>query len=99
MAAMIFEMAGGDYEFMIDTPKDMPNQIIPSLKPVCFGSRICKGYKTRLHSYLGEGFSGDYGLSKCSHYLWGMRNTWATDQYALLFLINYDEDNGPICRL
>ena len=28
-----------------------------------------------------------------------MRNTWATDQYALVFLINYDGDNGPICRL
>ena len=33
------------------------------------------------------------------HYLWGMRNTWATHQYALVFLINYDGDNGPICRL
>ena len=28
-----------------------------------------------------------------------MRNTWATDQYALVFLINYDGENGPICRL
>ena len=38
-------------------------------------------------------------MRKLSHYLWGMRNTWATDQYALVFLINYDGDNGPICRL
>ena len=28
-----------------------------------------------------------------------MRNTWATNQYALAFLINYDGDNGPIYQL
>ena len=33
MAAMICEMDGGDCEFMRDPPKDMPNQIIPSLNP------------------------------------------------------------------
>ena len=97
MAAMICEMAGGDCGFMRDPPKYMSNQIIPSLNLVCFGIRRYKGYETRLHSYLVEGFARDYGLSKCSHYLWVMRNRWATDQYALVFLINYNGDNGLIC--
>ena len=79
--------------------KDIRNQIIPSLIPFFFGSRRCKGYETILHSYFGEGFAGDYGLSKCSLYLWDMRNTWETDQYALVFLINCDGENGPICQL
>ena len=96
MADMIREMAGGDYEFMRDPPKDMPNQIMPSLNPVCFVSRRCKGYEIRLHSYLVEGFGGENGLSKFSHYLWGMRNTWVTYKCALVFLINYDGENGHI---
>ena len=49
MDEMIHEMAGGDFEFMIDPPKYMPNQIMPSMNPVFFGSRICKGYETILH--------------------------------------------------
>ena len=73
--------------------------VMPQLKPVCFGSRRCKGFETRLHSYLGEGFTGDWGLSKCTHYLWGLRNTWITDQYALVFLLTYDGDNAPVRRL
>ena len=28
-----------------------------------------------------------------------MQRQLATDQYALIFLISYDESNGPICRL
>ena len=28
-----------------------------------------------------------------------MRNTWITDQYVLVFLCNYDGNNGPIFRL
>ena len=67
MAAMISDMAGCDCIFIRDPPKDMPNQIMLSLNPVCFGSRRCKGYETKLHSYLGEGFAGDYGLIKLSH--------------------------------
>ena len=38
MAALICEMAGGDFEFMRDPPKDIPNQIMPYLNPVFFGS-------------------------------------------------------------
>ena len=97
IAAMICEMAGGDCEFMIDPPKDMPNQIMPYMNPVFFGSKKCKVYETILHSYLEKGFAVDYGLSNCSHYLWGMRNTWSTYQHTLVFLINYDRYNGPIC--
>ena len=28
-----------------------------------------------------------------------MQNTWATDQYALIFILTYDGDNRPIRRL
>ena len=34
MYEMIHKMAGGDFEFMIDPPKYMPNQIMPSMNPV-----------------------------------------------------------------
>ena len=34
MAAMIRNMAGGDFEFIRDPPNDMPNQIMLSLNPV-----------------------------------------------------------------
>ena len=97
--AMRREMEGGVCEFLRDPPKDKPSAVMPQLKPVCFGSRRCKGYETKLHSYLGEGFTGDWGLSKTSHYLWGLRNTWITDQYTLLFLLTYDGDNAPVRRL
>ena len=99
MEAMLREISGRVWKFMPDPPKDNPNKSMPQLKPVCFGSRSCKGYETRLHSYLGEGFRGDWALGKFHHYLWGMRNTWATNKYALIFLINYDNGNGPFCRL
>ena len=84
---------------MIDPPKDIPNQIMPSMKPFFFGSRGCKGSETRLHSYFGEGFVGYYVLRKISHYLWCIRKTWATDKYALVFMIYYYGDNDPICKL
>ena len=75
MAAMIRDMAGYDCSFMRNPPKDIPNNIMPSLNPVCFGSRRYKGYETISQSYSGEGFSVYYGVSKFSHYLWVMSNT------------------------
>ena len=68
---------------------------IPRLRLICFGSHKCKGYKTKLPFYLGEACAGDLCLGNCHHYLWGCRNTWITDQYALVFLCNYDGNNGP----
>ena len=99
MATMLSEMKGGTCEFLKDPPKDNPTQIMLRLKTVTFGSQKFKGYERKLHSYLGEGFAGDWGLGKCSHYLWGMQNTWITDQFVLTFLLNYDGSNGPFCRL
>ena len=39
------------------------------LRPVCFGARKTRGNETRLHSHLGEGFSGDWGINICRQYL------------------------------
>ena len=99
LAAMLREMDSGPSEFMRDPPKDDPTKNVPHIQSVCFGSQCCKGYECRLHSYLGETFAGDWSLGKCSYYLWGTRNTWATDQYSLTFLVSYNGKNGPICRL
>ena len=35
------------------------------LRPVCFGACKTRGNETRLHSHLGEGFSGNWGINKC----------------------------------
>ena len=94
LAAMRREMAGGTCEFMRDNKKTSGQ-----LRPIAFGSRRCKGYERRLHSHLGEGFAGDFGLQKCQHYLWGIRNSWITDSYAMRFILSYDGTNGPLCRL
>ena len=85
MAAMHRDMDSGKYEFLTDPPTDDVYDI-PRLMPICFGSHKCKGYKTKLNSYLGEAYMGDRGLGKCHHYVWGCRDTWITDQYALVFL-------------
>ena len=61
--AMCREMAGGECMFLKDPHKGGSPELVPRLKPVCFGSRRCKGFETRLHSYLGEGFTGDWGLA------------------------------------
>ena len=74
MAAMRCEMEGGECKFLTDPPKDGAFKI-PQLKPIYGGSHECKDYETKLHSYLGEAYAGDWGLGKCHHYLWGCRNT------------------------
>ena len=58
MAAMCREMEEGRCEFLTDPPKDSAFEI-PQLKPICFGSRKCKGYETKLHSNLGEAYAGN----------------------------------------
>lgn len=99
LTAMLIEMKGGPCEFLRDPHTGSLPQDMPSLWPVCFGRRKCKGYEHKLHSYLGEGFAGNWGLGKYRHYLWAMRNTWITDQHALVFLSNYEGTTGSICRL
>ena len=63
LAAMLLEMPGGPCEFLSD------GEEIPQLLPIAFGSKLTKGYEERLHSRLGEGFAGDWGLNKCKHFL------------------------------
>ena len=43
------------------------------LHPVCFGARRTRGNEIRLHSHLGEVFSGDYTINKCRSYVFGQR--------------------------
>ena len=69
IAAMARDMAGGPCKFMRDPPKDNPKIETSQLRHVCFDSRRCKGYKRNLHSYLDEGFPGDWALGKHHHYL------------------------------
>ena len=44
-----------------------------TLRPICFGARMTRGNEVRLHSHLGEGFSGDYAINKCRQYVFGQR--------------------------
>ena len=53
MAVMCRKIEGRPCEFLTDPPKDGAFEI-PHLKPICFGSRKCKGYETKLHSYFGR---------------------------------------------
>ncbi len=39
---------------------------IAILRPVYFGSHRTRGNEVRLHSYLGEGFSGDYAINNAA---------------------------------
>ena len=62
MAAIRRKIEGGPCEFLMDPPKDGAFEK-SRLKPIYFGSRRYKGYETKLHSYLGEAYAGDWGLS------------------------------------
>jgi hypothetical protein len=92
LAAMQREMRGGDCEFML------PNSSLV-LHPVAFGCRRTRGNETRLHSHLGEAYSGDYGINKCAHMCFGMQFTWITDCWALRFILTYNGHNPPLLRL
>jgi hypothetical protein len=69
------------------------------LHPVAFGARRCRGNEVRLHSHLGEGFSGDWAMNKCRHMLFGQHFVWTTDCYAIKFILSYDGANPAILRL
>ena len=58
MVAMHRKMEGGKCEFLMDQPADGAYDI-PRLKSICFGSHKYKGYKTKLHSYLGKAYAGN----------------------------------------
>jgi hypothetical protein len=69
------------------------------LHPVAFGSRRTRGNEKRLHSYLGEGFAGDWAINKVRHMCFGCRFVWVTDCYAVKFIFLYDGSNPAILRL
>ncbi len=69
------------------------------LHPIAFGCRHTRGNKKRLHSHLGEAFSGNYAINKCRHMCFGQCFTWVTDCYALKFVLLYDGRNSVILRL
>ncbi len=84
--------SGADFSFMTKTSSAI-------LHPVAFGARCCRGNKVRLHSHLGEGFAGDWAMSKCRHMLFGQRFVWVTDCYAIKFILSYDGANPAILCL
>ena len=70
LAAMRREMAGGPCEFMTDKTNSL------RLRPIAFASRSARGYESKLHSHLGEGFAGDWAINKFQHRLKGQPFTW-----------------------
>ena len=68
LLAMQREMAGAPCEFMKKGSK-------LKLLPVSLGRRKTCGNETRLHSYLGKGYAGNWAINKCYHMCWGMRFT------------------------
>jgi len=69
------------------------------LHPVCFGTRCTRGNEVRLHSHLGEAFSGDYAINKCRSYVFGQCFVWVADCYAIIFILSYEGGNPTILRL
>ncbi len=65
------KMNGGDCKFMCKGSN-------VSLKPIAFGSFRSKDIEKFLHSYLGEGFAGDWAINKNYHFCWAMEFTWIT---------------------
>jgi hypothetical protein len=90
--AMNAYRSGSDFSFMTKDSKAV-------LHPVAFVARRCRGNEVRLHSHLGEGFSGDWAMNKCRHMLFGQRFVWTTDCYAIKFILSYDGANPAILRL
>ncbi len=69
------------------------------LHPVAFGSRRMRGNEKQLHSYLREGFAGDWAINKVRHMCFGRQFVWVIDCYAVKFILSYDGSNPAILRL
>jgi hypothetical protein len=69
------------------------------LHPVAFGSCRMRGNEKRLHSYLGEGFAGDWAINNIRHMCFGHRFVWVTNCYTVKFILSYDCSNPAILRL
>ncbi len=77
----------------------MMKDSIAAFHPVCFGAGRTQGNEVRLHSHLGEGFSGDYTINKCRQYIFGQSFIWVTDCYAIKFILSYEGGNPAILHL
>jgi hypothetical protein len=66
---------------------------------VDFGALRCRGNEIRLHSHLGEGFSGNWLINKCHHMLFGQQFVWVTDCYTIKLIFFYDGTSLAILRL
>jgi hypothetical protein len=69
------------------------------LHPVAFGCCRTRGTEKRLHSQLGECFSGNWAINKRHHMCFGQRFTWTTDCHAVKFILSYDGKNPAILHL
>ncbi|KAL3785603.1 hypothetical protein HJC23_004751 [Cyclotella cryptica] len=96
LAAMHREVGGGPCKFLTNA-KDVGSP--PRLKPICMGSRRNKGYKTRLHSHLGEAFTLDWAINTNRLYTWGQRFTAINDCYSLKFVLSYEGNNSVILQV
>ena len=85
-------MSGNGFHFLMKTNGGV-------LHPIAFGSRRTRGNEKFLHSYLGEGFSGDWAMNKVRHMCYGRQFVWVTDCYAVKILLSYDGANQAILRL
>jgi hypothetical protein len=92
LSAMHVRMHGGDFAFMTKDSKAV-------LHPVAFGCRHTRGNEKRLHSHLGECFSGDWSINKCRHMCFGQRFTWVTDCHAIKFILSCDGKKSALLRL
>ncbi len=91
-AAMDAYQRGSDFNFMASLSAAV-------LHLVAFSARRSCRNKVCLHSHLGEGFAGDWAINKCCHMLFGHQFVWATDCYAIKFILSYDGTNPAILSL
>jgi hypothetical protein len=73
-------MSGKGFHFLTKTNGS-------ALYPVAFGSRWTRGNEEFLHSYLGEGFSGDWAMNKVCHMCYGRQFIWV-NCYAVKFILS-----------
>jgi hypothetical protein len=85
-------MSGNGFHFL--TKKDGG-----ALYFVAFGSRRARRNEKFLHSYLGEGFCGDWAMNKVRHVCYGRQFVWVTNCYAVKFILSYDGANQAILCL
>jgi len=91
--AMAAEDAGGPCQFELTISGNL------RLYPIAFGYRKCVGNEIHFHSHPGEATAAAYATSKNRYLLWGRPFTLITDCYALLWILNYQDDNPAVRRL